>query len=97
MSQTEPPDPLEYELQEGRAYALGQAGRRVETTLASLATAERVPAAERERLLDDASEAVWIYVIIRESLGFYDHEIALSHYHVPAQVMARIGVVRRTR
>ena len=65
---------IEAELQSERAYALGLAGKRVETALAELAAA---PPALVEMLLDDAGTAVWHYLIVRESLGMYDHAAAL--------------------
>jgi hypothetical protein len=85
--------PIEQELQGERATALGIAGRRIEAALAVLAdTADTTPLDDK---LDAAATAVWYYVIVRESLRFYDHEAALHHYAVPPQVMARVGVVKR--
>lgn len=85
--------PIEAELQAERAYALGQAGKKVETTLAELAANDKAVLAED--MLDDAATAVWHYLIIRESLGLYDHADALAIYGVPGKVLARVGVVRR--
>lgn len=82
-------DPLEYELQEARAMALGAAGKRVEQALAALADGES------EARLDAAGDAVWQYLIVRESLAFYDHAIALAAYGVPGKVLARVGVYRK--
>lgn len=86
----EPPDPLEYELQEARAMALGQAGRKLEKALAAL---DAAPA--RDALLDAAAAAVWELLIVRESLRFFDHAPTLEAYGVPSQVIARVGVVRK--
>lgn len=91
LTDQRPPDPLEYELQEGRAIALGKAGQKLEAALALLTASE----GEREQLLADAADAVWSYMIVRETLGFHDHALALGVYRVPPQVMARVGVVRR--
>lgn len=86
-------NPIEQELQGERATALGLAGRRIEEALATLAdAADTTPVDDK---LDAAATAVWYYVIIRESLRFFDHEAALHHYAVPPQVMARVGVVKR--
>lgn len=85
--------PIEQELQGERASALGLAGRRIEATLAALAdAADTTPLDDK---LDAAATAVWYYMIVRESLRFYDHEAALHHYAVPDRVMARVGVIKR--
>lgn len=86
MAEYEPPDPLEYELQEARAYALGQAGKKVEKTLAALAAGDAD--------VDQAATAVWELMIVRESLRFFDHKIALAYYDIPPAVMARVGVLK---
>lgn len=83
-------DPLEYELQEARAIALGDVGRKLENVLTALAAAP-----DSEPLLDAAANAVWEWMIVRESLAFYDHAIAIGAYDVPSRVMARVGVVRK--
>ncbi len=85
---------LEAELKNERAIALGRAGKNVELALAELAAG--VPGISEDELLDAAGTAVWHYVIGRESLGMYDHREALEIYGVPARVMARVGVVRRS-
>ena len=80
---------IEQQLQGERAASLGEAGRRVERALAALAVHDDADT------LHEAATAVWYYMIVRESLRFYDHRAALAHYKVPARVMARVGVVRR--
>jgi hypothetical protein len=92
MAADDPMEAIEYELQEGRAYALGQAGKRVEDAIAALAIGS--PPA-RELLLDQAASAVWEFLITRESAGFYDHTLLEQAYGIPPQVMARVGVVRK--
>ncbi|MDB4960150.1 MAG: hypothetical protein JWP01_149 [Myxococcales bacterium] len=92
MAADDPIEAIEYELQEGRAYALGRAGKRVEDAIAALATG--TPHA-RELLLSQAAEAVWEFIITRESAGFYDHALLEDAYGIPPQVMARVGVVRK--
>lgn len=83
---------IEAELQEERAYALGLAGKKVEAALAELtaATPARV-----EDLLDEAGTAVWHYLIMRESLGLFDHKEVLALLGVPGRVLARVGIIRR--
>ena len=92
----QPPDQMaaiEAELQAERAYALGLAGKKVETAMAELAAG---PPHMAEMLLDDAGTAVWHYLIMRESLGMYDHAEALDIYKIPGRVLARVGIIRRT-
>lgn len=86
--------PIEAELQGERAFALGQAGKKVEMALADLAVAKRM---QLEDLLHDAATAVWHYLILRESLNMYDHTEALAIYGVPGPVLARVGVIRKAR
>lgn len=90
VAQKDAIEAIEYELEEGRAFALGQAGKRVEAAIAALEAGHR----ERDLLLDEAADAVWAYLIVRESAGFVDHREVLALYRVPAQVMARVGVMR---
>lgn len=90
----DPPDTLagfEHELQSERAHALGLAGKKVEATLAALATDRSDDA------VYEAAEAVWAYLIVREGLGMFDHDAALAIYGVPDRVRARIGVIRPVR
>lgn len=90
-------NPLEYELQESRAYALGRAGKRVEVAVARVeALTADAAQVQREATLDEAGQAVWSYLTTREAAGFYDHAAALAAYRVPPRVMARVGVIRRT-
>lgn len=88
----EPPDPLEYELQEARAMSLGQAGRKLEKALAALDAAQ---GAHDDALVDAAADAVWELLIVRESLRFFNHKPTLEAYGVPPHVIARVGVVRK--
>jgi hypothetical protein len=83
---------FEAELEEERATALGDAGRKLETALAELATA--TPATLDDRL-DDAATAVWHFTILRESARMFDHREAYAIYGVPARVLARVGIVKR--
>lgn len=84
---------VEQELQGERATGLGVAGKRIEAALAALADpADLTPLDDR---IDEAATAVWYYLIVRESLRFYDHEAAVALFGVPPHVMARVGVVKR--
>ena len=80
---------LDLEVLAEEASALGRAGRRVEETLARLATA--AAEAEREPCLRDAAEAVQHYFILREMRGFRRHDDAVAIYRIPRAVLARLG------
>ena len=82
-------NPIEEQLQGERAAALGEAGRRLEAALAELAQGDT------EDRLHEAGTAAWYYMIVRESLGMFDHEHAFSIYEVPSRVIARVGVVKK--
>jgi hypothetical protein len=83
---------VEHELQGERASALGEAGRKIEAAMAALeaGTDLRGP----DFLLDEAATAVWYFIILRESLRWFDHPEALKAYGIPPRVMARVGVVK---
>ena len=91
MAEHDPVEAIEYELEEGRAYALGQAGKRVEAAITAL-EAQR---GDREQLLDDAADAVWAYLIIREGAGFFRHDEAYALYRIPPAVRARVGIIKK--
>lgn len=87
---------LEYELMSERADALGRHGLKVEKALAALSTLKGDAAADlRERLLDEAADAVWAFFIQREICGLRDSRDAVRRYGIPKEVMARLGIVRR--
>lgn len=88
---------IEAELRSERAFALGQAGKKVEATLAALAADPEARGERLEDLLHDAAYAVWSYLITREGLGMFDHPEALQHYGVPGRVLARVGIIRRSK
>ena len=87
---------LEYELLAARAEALARHGLKVEKALAALSElkGEVVPDL-RERLLDEAADAVWAFFIQREICGLRDSRDAVRRYGIPKEVMARLGIVRR--
>ena len=89
---------LEYELMSERADALGRHGLKVEKALALLA--ERLAAGcsqeERESLLDDAADKVWAFFIQREMCGLRSQKDAIRRYAIPPEVVARLGIVRKS-
>jgi hypothetical protein len=87
----DPLSPIEEQLQGERAAALGEAGRRLEAALGDLANGDT------DDRLDEAGTAAWHFMIVRESLGMYDHKAAFAIYQVPDRVIARVGVMRPIR
>jgi hypothetical protein len=84
---------LEYEIAQERASALGRLGRRLEAALAALAacppaTSER---AIRDRLVEEAGGALWLFIVQRESCGLNDSTHVMQDYGVPNEVYARMG------
>lgn len=88
---------LEYELMSERADSLGRHGLKVEATLAALEAwaGERQSMEERERLLDEASDAVWAFFIQREICGLRNNRDAIQRYGIPNEVLARLGAIRK--
>ncbi|MBY5872270.1 hypothetical protein HFN53_09590 [Rhizobium leguminosarum] len=88
---------LEYELMSERADSLGRHGLKVETALPALKawTADRQSGEDRERLLNDASDAVWAFFIQREICGLRNNRDAIQRYGIPNEVIARLGAIRK--
>jgi hypothetical protein len=83
---------VEAEIRGEKAAALGDAARRVERALAALRAGQG--GEERGRLLDEASEAVWNFLIQRELMGLRDREAIVAYYDIPREVLNRTGIVR---
>jgi hypothetical protein len=89
---------LDYEIAQEQASALGRLGRGLEAALAALSVHEaKHPEgdAERARLVQDASDALWLFMVQHEACGLRDPRPVLRDYRVPAEVYARIGIFRR--
>jgi len=90
---------LEYELAAERAASLGQQGRKLEASLEKLRQWDADPAKTDEALrLDlvyEAADAVWSLFIQRELIGLRDNRDLVRRYEIPAEVMAKVGIVRR--
>lgn len=98
FARTEPVVALDYEIAQERASALGRLGRALEAALAALAEYDNdgaASAATRARLVQDASDALWCFMVQRESCGLRDPRPVLRHYGVPADVYARMGAFGR--
>ncbi|AVA26081.1 DUF6665 family protein [Rhizobium sp. NXC24] len=88
---------LEYELMSERAASLGRNGLKVESALAELRAwdATRHSDAERENLINKASDAVWAFFIQREICGLRNGRDIIQRYAIPNEVLAKVGVIRR--
>ena len=94
---------LDYEIAQEQAAALGRLGRALEAALAALSEHDgrhadsgdrpgQAPAgAARERLLRDASNALWCFVVQREAVGLRDQRAIMREYRVPVEVQNRMG------
>ena len=92
---------LDYEIAQEQASALGRLGRALEAALAALSNHDErggdqanQPGARtaRERLLRDASAALWCFVVQREACGLRDQRTIMRDYSVPREVQNRMGV-----
>jgi len=75
--------------------ALGRLGRALEAALAALSAYEREHCerdAARTILVQQASEALWCFLVQREACGLRDSRTVLRDYRVPAEVHNRMGV-----
>jgi hypothetical protein len=97
-SRVGPVTALDYEIAQERASALGRLGRALETALAALSDYDNRSGARdaaRARLVQDASDALWYFMVQREACGLRDPRPVLRHYGVPAEVYARMGAFGR--
>lgn len=102
---------LGYEIAQEQAAALGRLGRALEAALAALSRHDRAdtghngdaanrpsPAApSRQRLVEEASDALWCFIVQREACGLRDQRLVLREYGVPAEVRNRMGVFGTSR
>jgi hypothetical protein len=93
---------LGYEIAQEQAAALGRLGRALDAALAALSEHDgllhggdrhdKAPAgAARERLLQDASNALSCFVVQREAVGLRDQRAIMREYRVPIEVQNRMG------
>ena len=95
-ARTAPIAALDYEVAQEQASALGRLGRALETALAALADYQGVGDGARARLVADASDALWCFIVQREACGLRDPRPVIRQYRVPAEVYARMGAFRRS-
>ena len=89
---------LDYEIAQERASALGRLGRALEGALAALAaydSGQTEGDAARARLVQQASDALWCFMVQREACGLRDPRPVLRHYGVPSEVYVRMGAFGR--
>jgi hypothetical protein len=87
---------LDYELAQEQASTLGRLGRALEAALTALAEYDRgqiEPAAARAKLVAEASDALWCFIVQRECCGLRDPRPVMREYRVPAEVQNRMGVM----
>jgi hypothetical protein len=95
-------DALDYEIAQEMAGTLGRLGRALERSLRTLAefdsawrsgttTAARAQD-ERQKLVAEASRALWHFVVQREACGLRDARQVLRDYGVPPEVRDRMGM-----
>ncbi len=95
---------LGYEIAQEQAAALGRLGRALEAALAALSrhdhadpprddSADRPSpiSPRREQLVQEASDALWCFVVQREACGLGDQRLIIRQYGVPAEVRNRMG------
>jgi hypothetical protein len=100
---TQPESALSYEIAQEQAAALGRLGRALETALVALSEhdglqghggsrrEQTAAGAVRARLLQEASDALWCFVVQREACGLRDQRPIMRDYRVPADVQNRMG------
>jgi len=86
---------LDYEVAQEQASALGRAGRTLEAALKALSDYDRTGTdnrAERAKFVQDASDALWCFMVQRESCGLRDPRPVIRDYRIPAEVQNRMGI-----
>ena len=100
-----PVDILHYEIVQEQASALGRMGRTLEQALTRLRefdaahAAAEVPASmqpARRKLVMEAGQALWMFVVQREATGLRDSRHIMRTYNVPGRGAAVHGTGPRT-
>jgi hypothetical protein len=96
-----PVDILHYEIVQEQASALGRLGRALEQALAELRAFDaahalpEIPASmqsARRKLVMEAGQALWMFVVQREATGLRDSRHILRTYNVPGEVQLCMGL-----
>jgi len=97
-----PVDILHYEIVEEQASALGRMGRTLEQALARLREFDTAHAATgtpasmqpaRRKLVLEAGQALWMFVVQREATGLRDSRHIMRTYNVPGEVQLCMGLI----
>ena len=97
-----PVDILHYEIVQEQASALGRMGRTLEQALTRLREfdtaheATETPASmqpARRKLVLEAGQALWMFVVQREASGLRDSRHIMRTYNVPGEVQLCMGLV----
>ena len=83
---------LDYEIVQEQTSALGRLGRALETALAEHNRDDAGNRAARAKLVQDASDALWCFMVQREAVGLRDPRPVIRAYRVPVEVQNRMGV-----
>jgi hypothetical protein len=94
---------LEHEFAQERAAALGRLGRALEAALGALSHFDSSRGVEfsperhniRSALVDQASVALWQFIVQREACGLRGMGHLLRDYRVPDEVAVRVGAMPR--
>jgi len=97
-SRQNPTAALDYEIAQEQVAALGRSGRALEAALAALTaqgeddgTRTGASRPTRAKLVQDASDALWCFIVQREAIGLRDPRPVIRDYRVPAEVQNRMG------
>src|SRR6516165_132139 len=77
--------------------ALERAGHALEAALAALFEYDRTAATAgeaRRKLVQDAGDALWRFIVQRECCGLRDPRPVMRDYRIPPEVQNRMGVFR---
>jgi len=95
---------LDYEIAQEQVSALGRAGRALEAALAALTAHGKgegddargsAAGTARAQLVQEASDALWCFIVQREAIGLRDPRPVIRDYRVPREVQNRMGAFGR--
>ncbi len=92
-------EPLEVQIASEIAASLGKAGRQLRTALDNLSSYDsdvtsgkcKLDTIKRNKLVEEAAERFWSYVVQREIIGLSDAEYIGNAYGVPQEVWEKMG------
>lgn len=84
---------IDHEIVAERASSLGAAEQRVIKAIAALSAAGSADQAA----LAEARQVVWKYFVQRELVGFRKHTDVIQELNIPAEVLAGLGAMTRSK